>query len=118
MCAVLICTHTGGGDLLVRTACPRTKVASIRDRRISSWWSGVLMQSTVRPTRFTRPRAPSISRHQGPIVRASQGTCRHVPLTFGGVRERMTTEMPEDDKHDARETPRKPLPPAITTWPD
>ena len=115
MCAVLICTHAGGGESIERIACPSARVASTRERRISSRLSGVLTQSTERPTRLTSPAAPSSTSFQSPSVRASQVTCRHGPLTGGGLRDSRTIDVPALARWVASDMPRKPLPPAITT---
>src|ERR1700733_12325273 len=75
------------------------------------------MQSTVRPTRFITPTAPSSSRIQSPSVRASHFICRQPPDTFGTLRDRITTDLPNAIRCVASEIPRKPLPPAITIGP-
>src|SRR5690348_2304382 len=76
------------------------------------------MQSTVRPTRFTRPAAPSNSRFQSPSERASHDTWVHGPLIFGADRERRTTFAPRSHRYFARDIPRNPEPPAITMRPE
>ena len=71
----------------------KTRVDSTRDLRISSWRSGVLTQSTLRPTRLTSPAAPSSSRFQSPSVRASlQAMCRQGPAARGVCRDKRTIE--------------------------
>ena len=118
MWAVLICTHATGGESIGRIACPSARVASTRERRISSRLSGVLTQSTERPTRLTSPAAPSSTSFQSPSVRASQVTCRHGPLTGGGgLRDSRMIGVPALARWVASDMPRKPLPPAITTGP-
>ena len=52
-----------------------------------------------------------------PVVRASHGMCRQGPATFGALRDKITTDDPADVRCSASDTPRKPLPPAITIGP-
>lgn len=73
------------------------------------------MQSTLRPVRLTRASAPSRAAAQGPMVRASQGKCRHGPGA-GAWRERMVMREPASARCWARERPMNPLPPAMRTW--
>ena len=75
------------------------------------------MQSTLRPTRFTRPLAPSSARLHSPKVRASQLTCCQRAFWRGGLRESITTDQPWLVRWVASEKPKNPLPPAITTRP-
>ena len=114
MCAVLICTHTFGGDLITRIARPSARVASTRDRRIASQLSGVLMQSTDRPARFTTPHAPSSRSAHAPSDRPSHFTDSHVPLTRGAARLTMMTRAPSSVRCRASEIPRNPDPPRMT----
>lgn len=99
---------------MLRRAAPSTHVDSTRERRISSWWSGALTQSTLRPARLTSPQAPSSSRRHSPSVRASQAACLHGPLNWGGRRDSKTISFPRAARWLARESPRNPLPPAMT----
>ena len=101
---------------MLRSASPKTRVDSTRDLRISSWWSGVLMQLTLRPARLIKPTAPPNSCRQDPRVRPSHAKCRHEPVTFGLLRDTITTEAPRAARWCAREMPRKPLPPVMTTF--
>jgi hypothetical protein len=83
MCAVLICTHAGGGESIERIACPSARVASTRERRISSRLSGVLTQSTERPTRLTSPAAPSTIASNATAVHAQSYSGHRQPLRIG-----------------------------------
>ena len=91
MCAVDICTHTGGGFSTFLRARPRTVVVSTRERRISSQCSGVLTQSTVRPAKLTNAAAPSKCDAQAPTVRPSHVAWVCAREDGGGRREIKTT---------------------------
>ncbi len=107
MAAVLICTTTAAGSrrpappVLEHAASPRPAAAESRRSR-----SGALMQSTERPTRFTRMSALSSTyRHRRASVHPG-ATCVHGPATFGGLRERMTTEYPRSGQMMRARRPR------------
>ena len=116
MWAVDICTQIFGGFATARSACPSTRVDSTRDRRISSLCSGVLMQSTVRPVKFTKAVAPSRQPDQSPRVRASQRS-RFRGVSAEACRESRITSQPACSRCCARFKPRKPVPPAMTIRP-
>ncbi|GJM19399.1 MAG: hypothetical protein DHS20C14_16120 [Phycisphaeraceae bacterium] len=113
---MLICTQTGGGDSISPIARPSVRVDSTRERRISSQWSGVLMQSTVRPARvhdgsrtdqLARPLADTPPVPPGVPPRALSGSRpgnhHHLAPCFGeGMREREPEEPGPADDHDAR----------------
>jgi hypothetical protein len=59
MCAVLIWTQERGRFRASPIARPISRVESTRDRKMSSRFSGVFTQSTLRPMRLTTAAAPS-----------------------------------------------------------
>jgi hypothetical protein len=90
-------------------------------RRDEVWHAGfgVLMQFTVRPTRFTTASHPSMAANQlSPMssvgsFRPSQATSFHASAAFETVREKIVTSAPDAENASAIESPRNPLPPAI-----
>ena len=76
------------------------------------------MQSTVRPAKLTTASLPSRHDAQSPAVRPFQ-RCQSQDPAIGFERARIVTAAPARDTASAKESPRKPLPPAITIrWPD
>ena len=79
---------------MIRIARPSACVASTRERRISSRWSGVLMQSTLRPT---KPDHASRTVELSAPISEAASIPNHVPprpVATRGLRESTTTDQP------------------------
>src|SRR5215472_2588467 len=113
MVAVLICSQARGGRDAFWIASPTARVESIRELIISFRFSSVYRQLTFRPARLMTTSAPSISRAQGPTVRASHGTTRAPPAP---PLLRITASWPFAQRARTSTAPTCPLPPGTTIF--
>src|SRR5215813_15023899 len=113
MVAVLICSQARGGRVAFWIASPTARVESIRELIISFRFSSVYRQLTFRPARLMTTSAPSISRAQGPTVRASHWTTRAPPAP---PLLRITASWPFAQRARTSTAPTCPLPPGTTIF--